>query len=57
MEQLENRMVVDSEWDETEYGIPDRHRMEMISRDKGMEKEFGESDAEWFYSSGRVKED
>ncbi len=27
MEEVENRMVVDSEWDEVEYGVPSRHRI------------------------------
>lgn len=26
-EQIENRMVVDSEWDEIEYGVPIKSRM------------------------------
>lgn len=26
-EQIENRMVVDSEWDEIEYGVPSRARL------------------------------
>lgn len=24
---IENRMVVDSEWDEAEYGVPNKHRL------------------------------
>ena len=27
-EQLENRMVVDSEWGEIEYGVPNRRRLQ-----------------------------
>ena len=27
MEQIENRMVVDSEWGEIEYGVPNKKRM------------------------------
>lgn len=27
MEQIENRMVVDEEWDEQEYGIPSKRRL------------------------------
>ena len=26
-EQIENRMVVDSEWDEIEYGVPSKARL------------------------------
>ena len=26
-EQIENRMVVDSEWNETDYGVPDKARL------------------------------
>lgn len=26
-EQIENRMVVDHEWDEIEYGIPNKERL------------------------------
>lgn len=25
--EIENRMIVDSEWGETEYGVPSKHRM------------------------------
>ena len=31
-EQIENRMVVDSEWDEIEYGLPSRRTLERKRR-------------------------
>lgn len=29
---IENRMIVDSEWDEIEHGIPDKRRMKRQRR-------------------------
>ena len=31
-EQIENRMVIDSEWDEIEYGVPNKSRLERERR-------------------------
>lgn len=31
-EMIENRMVVDSEWDEIEYGVPNKKRLERERR-------------------------
>lgn len=31
-EQIENRMVVDSEWGEIEYGVPDKSRLRREKR-------------------------
>lgn len=30
IERIENRMVVDSEWGEIEYGVPDRRRLKRM---------------------------
>ncbi len=38
---IENRMVVDSEWDEIEYGIPDKRRTKR-QRSAYEEAEMGE---------------
>lgn len=31
-EQIENRMVIDSEWNEIEYGVPNKSRLERERR-------------------------
>lgn len=31
-EMIENRMIVDSEWDEIEYGVPNKKRLERERR-------------------------
>lgn len=31
-EMIENRMVIDSEWDEIEYGVPNKYRLERERR-------------------------
>lgn len=31
-EMIENRMVIDSEWDEIEYGVPNKSRLERERR-------------------------
>ena len=38
MEQIENRMVVDSEWGEIEYGVPDRGRLRNQRRNYDLEE-------------------
>ena len=37
-EQIENRMVVDSEWGEIEYGVPDRGRLRNQRRNYDLEE-------------------
>lgn len=39
-EMIENRMVVDSEWEELEYGIPNKNRIEKQRRSYE-EEEYG----------------
>lgn len=39
-EMIENRMLVDSEWDESEYGIPSKRRLERM-REAYEEEEYG----------------
>ena len=35
---IENRMVVDSEWDEIEYGVPSRRRLQQQRRNYDLEE-------------------
>lgn len=42
-EQIENRMEVDSEWDETEYGVPNKRRLKQ-ERAAYEEAEYGIQD-------------
>ena len=37
-EQVENRMVVDSEWDEIEYGVPCRRTLKRKRRNYDLEE-------------------
>lgn len=47
-EQIENRMVVDEEWGEIEYGVPDKDRFTKTRRIYE-ELEYGnDEDDEWF---------
>lgn len=43
-EMIENRMVVDSEWDEIEYGVPNRSR---LCRERNIYDEIEMEDEEW----------
>ena len=38
MEQIENRMVIDSEWDEIEYGVPNKARLRREREDYDREE-------------------
>lgn len=47
-EQIENRMVVDADWGEFEYGVPNKERFKKTRRIYE-ETEYGEDeDDEWF---------
>ena len=37
-EQIENRMLVDSEWDEIEYGVPRRRTLKRKRRNYDLEE-------------------